>query len=178
MTSIPTSLQVATILLGSMAAYDVFWVFIQPRLSHSSSVMVEVRAAGFDAKALFIVSKALFIVSKRPRFCLPMIIQPFGQCCAPVALVWRARPGCVNMCAHRLLPAGTGGDGRRLAAAAAHRVAGARARTLQGQGGPQCNLCRKPHLFPCKPLPMQELTTSPAATFSTAVHTRRPLLYH
>jgi Signal peptide peptidase len=35
--------QVATILLGSMLCYDVFWVFIQPRLSHSSSVMVEVR---------------------------------------------------------------------------------------------------------------------------------------
>ena len=34
--------QVATILLGSMLCYDVFWVFIQPRLSHSSSVMVEV----------------------------------------------------------------------------------------------------------------------------------------
>ncbi len=29
-------------LLGSMLCYDVFWVFLQPRLTHSSSVMVEV----------------------------------------------------------------------------------------------------------------------------------------
>jgi len=39
---LPRHAQVATILLGSMLCYDVFWVFIQPRLSNSSSVMVEV----------------------------------------------------------------------------------------------------------------------------------------
>lgn len=35
-------LQVACVLLPLSFAYDVFWVFIQPRLTHGDSVMVEV----------------------------------------------------------------------------------------------------------------------------------------
>jgi hypothetical protein len=39
-----TTDQVALILLPIAFCYDVFWVFIQPLLTHSESVMVRVRA--------------------------------------------------------------------------------------------------------------------------------------
>ena len=80
--------QVATVLLSGMFVYDVWWVFIQPLVTSSESVMIAVRRAlGFEGLALPIhcmmrtlcltcppLPGAALAVARRP--------SPSGRACA------------------------------------------------------------------------------------------------
>ena len=76
-------MKVACVLLPLVLCYDVFWVFIQPHLSNSPSVMIIAATGGGSTESVPMVLR------------LPHINDPLGGCvaggrahsCAPVTLI-------------------------------------------------------------------------------------------